>query len=1140
MPNKPIFFDETGRRRQRLSILGWTGAVLSTILGVAVLVSIVATQNAQSPDLPIHLKAVSAIEKKLERKAVDPALVKSAVQLAREARTREKLIQHWKQAEANRHSRPLSAALKPRADRPLTVGFYVNWDEMSFQSLKRTLPRLDWVIPSWSYVAGPNMKFRTTLDAKAMRLIRAKRPNLPILPMLQNEMNGEWYGEGLAKLLADPDRRAGLEDSIVAFLAANKLQGVVIDFEEVPENAHHHLGTFLSELSARFLPHGWIVVQAAPYDDDSWPYADYAGRIDYTMLMAYDQHEDSTSPGSVAGQPWFENTLDKRMRTLAPGRTIVAIGNYAYDWNGGDVDSLSFSEVAIAARDSHADIDFDYDTNNPHFSYIENGKIRHDIWFLDGVTAFNQVHAADVYQPAGYALWRLGSEDPTVWSVLGRRYGKPAPDALKHIPTDEEVDFEGYGEILRVEDDPAPGVRSYTIDKDSGDIVDETYNALPTNYVIRRVGLVPHKVALTFDDGPDPSWTPEILDILKEKKVPAAFFVIGANVEAHPGLVQRELAEGHEVGNHTFTHPNLAETSSEAVRLELNATQRLFEAMTGHSMHLFRPPYLGDAEPASAEEIEPVKVAQKLGYIIVGVHVDPLDWQVPTTDAMMKRIEAAVTNPNPEWRGNIIMMHDSGGDRSQTVKILPELIDRMRAKGYTFVPVSELANLTRDQAMPPIAPSFWLSVDRFVFVAISRLGSVLYYCFLAAIILGIGRLLFLAGLSFANLRRAKADEADPPDGTHIPVSVIVPAYNEEKLIAATVTRILKSDYANLEVIVIDDGSQDETATVVRKAFGADPRVTLLSEENGGKAHALNAGLARATGEVVVALDADTVFQRDTISRLTRWFSDPDMGAVAGNAKVGNRINMITRWQALEYIVAQNLERRALAALDCITVVPGAVGAWRRAAVAKLGGFPANTLAEDQDLTIAMQRAGYKVHFDASAVAWTEAPATVRGLARQRFRWAFGTLQCLWKYRAMTFNPRHRFLGLVALPQVWLFQILLTAFAPVADLLLVWQLFTQWIAYMQHGAEFTNGSLYKVALYYVVFTVVDLLGAMIGFLMEKREKWSLLWWLMLQRFGYRQIMYYVVVRSIGAAMRGGLVGWGKQERTGTVAVQTDND
>jgi cellulose synthase/poly-beta-1,6-N-acetylglucosamine synthase-like glycosyltransferase len=608
--------------------------------------------------------------------------------------------------------------------------------------------------------------------------------------------------------------------------------------------------------------------------------------------------------------------------------------------------------------------------------------------------------------------------------------------------------------------------------------------------------------------------------------------MIGSNMEAHPGLVQRVLADGHEIGNHTYTHPNLADTSGPAVRLELNATQRLFQALTGRSMRLFRPPYLGDAEPSDADEIVPVQIAQDLGYITVGTHVDTLDWMMPSVPQMMKDVTREVASSNPYIRGNIILLHDSGGDRSQTVALLPLLIDTMRAKGYTFVPVSALGGFKRDDVMPPLPLTMSLYADRFVFLTISYIAQFLYWCFLGAIVLGVARLFVLAGLAL--WKRARGIGTPMPSDAGPPaVTVLIPAFNEEKVIVATVERILASDYPHMQVLVIDDGSKDHTAYITRSHFINEPRVGVISIPNGGKANALNIGLANASGEVIVALDADTQFEATTISRLVRWFTDPSIGAVAGNAKVGNRINMITRWQALEYIVAQNLERRALSALDTLTVVPGAVGAWRRDVLLELGGFPADTLAEDQDLTIHIQTMGYRVQFDPTAIAWTEAPATVGGLAKQRFRWAYGTLQCLWKYRGITFNADYGELGLVALPQVWLFQILLTTLAPVADLLLVWQLVTQWIAYSQHGGEFNSANLTIILIYYLVFVVVDLLAAMVGFVMEKGEDWSLLWWLVLQRFGYRQIMYYVVVRSLWTALRGPFVGWGKLERHGTV-------
>jgi cellulose synthase/poly-beta-1,6-N-acetylglucosamine synthase-like glycosyltransferase len=362
--------------------------------------------------------------------------------------------------------------------------------------------------------------------------------------------------------------------------------------------------------------------------------------------------------------------------------------------------------------------------------------------------------------------------------------------------------------------------------------------------------------------------------------------------------------------------------------------------------------------------------------------------------------------------------------------------------------------------------------------------------------------------------------------------VLIPCFNEEKVIASSVERILASEWKNLEVIVLDDGSADGTSEEVRKHFADEPRVRLFTFENGGKARALNRGLQYASGEVVVALDADTLFPPATIGRLVRWFADPGIGAVAGNALVGNRLNIVTRWQALEYVTAQNLERRALAALGAVTVVPGAVGAWRRSALDALGGYPDDTLAEDQDMTIAVQRAGWKVGFDPQARAWTEAPDTVEGLLKQRFRWSFGTLQCIWKHRAALFDRKRPVLGFIALPQIWLFQIVLAAAAPLVDLAVVAALVTGIFGYFFHPVEWNNDDLIRSLLYWAVFIFVDISAGALGMALERQAPWKDLIWLPIQRFGYRQLMYYVVLKALNAAIHGRLVGWGKLERRAT--------
>ena len=1137
MTRKPVFFDPTGRRAARMSRLGVLAAVVSTLLVALFVSSLLVAPHMNQLTLGMHdghaprgLKGV---------KLAAPNLLKPAEKLAAEARAHVVGIpraRHVRRIHAV-SMRALPIAMSKTPGTPVTLGFYVNWDDNSYPALKRALPHLDWLVPAWLSLSGPHMALTTDIDPRVLDLVHREKPTMPILPLLQNSVEGNWDGPGLARLLADPAARKALIAQVVAFLDQNRFQGLTIDFENVPATAQDDLTTFLDELSAAFQPHGWGIVLSVPFDDDNWHYTADASQVDFMLLMAYDQHWESGAPGSVAGETWFENTLDKRMKNLDPDRTIVALGNYGYDWTEGSkasANDLTFQEAMQEANDSSADISFDQDSENPHFAYDDDGGNRHDVWFLDGVTAYNEVHAADDYQPYGYAVWRLGSEDPSIWSVLGRAYGSAAPQALDHIAMGEDIDIEGRGEVLHIDAKPASGARSFSIDKDDGGIADETYQSLPTAYVIRRYGETGRKVALTFDDGPDPEWTPQILDILRDKHVPATFFVIGENAESSPRLIQREVAQGDEIGNHTFTHPNLGESPPSVVSLELNATQRLVEALTGRSMRLFRAPYFGDAEPTTADEIVPIQQAQAMGYIAVGLHVDPDDWKRPPAELIVQRVLDGVNNPNPSKRGQIVLLHDGGGDRSQTIKALPVLIDKLRAEGYSFVPVSTLAGLTRDQAMPPL-PTGSLSrlADRSVFYTLGWSGHFLHSLFLLAIWLGIGRLVFLGGMALVNARRER--RRSPPELPPQPslVSVVIPAHNEDKVIALSLSQILRSSYPSLEVIVVDDGSTDATAQRVAEVAAADARVQLIRTPNGGKAHAINTGLKHARGEVVVALDADTHFEPETISRLVRWFVDPEVGAVAGNAKVGNRINLITYWQALEYITAQNLERRALAALDAITVVPGAVGAWRRAALEQLGGFPSDTLAEDQDLTLAVQQAGYRVLFDSQAVAWTEAPDTARGLARQRFRWAYGTLQCLWKHREVTLRPRYGALGMLAMPQVWLFQILFTVVSPLVDLLLLWQLGASWLDYLQHRGHFDPHNLYKMLVFYAVFVAVDLAASVLAFALEKREDWSLLWWLVLQRFGYRQLMYYVVVRSVRTAIRGPSVGWGKLERKATV-------
>ena len=291
---------------------------------------------------------------------------------------------------------------------------------------------------------------------------------------------------------------------------------------------------------------------------------------------------------------------------------------------------------------------------------------------------------------------------------------------------------------------------------------------------------------------------------------------------------------------------------------------------------------------------------------------------------------------------------------------------------------------------------------------------------------------------------------------------------------------------------------------------------------------ISAGIACADTEILVTIDADTEIEPDAISKLLRHFSDPQVGAVAGNVKVGNRSRWLTRWQALEYITSQNMEKRAFDLLNCITVVPGALGAWRRTAVEAAGGITADTVAEDADLTIAIRRLGWRISYDEEAIAWTEAPETPGVLIRQRFRWTFGTLQSFWKHKDTLFRPKYGTLGWIALPNIFLFQVLLPLISPVIDLLflgavILWALEKWHFPYIPQIHSSTNDLLGSV-LFFLGFLLIDVLTCVIAFALERDEDWSLLVPVLLQRFYYRQLMYVVLFRSVKEAVSGRPVGW----------------
>ena len=1133
---RSVFQDPTGRRWRILRRIAVTIGVITSLLALTVIMGVL---------LPPLLPGVGWTMAPVGPKRA-PKLITN--KLEREQDLARRQLRRYRDSldvrPALRPSRlPLvkwSGGAKPKAaGEPIVAGFYVNWDDNSLVSLRAHAASMDWVIGEWAFVAPGGDSLLVKFDRKVPYVLsllkEAERPQM--LLMISNAQDRVSFDQGrLARLVSRASARRRTVSQIVEAVQTYGLAGVTIDFENIPPGLEDDFFTFTTEVRAAMRRLNKLTTQAiSPFESDE--FIKRAGEEnDHVIMMLYDEHAGARDPGPVASQGWYVAKAEHAIALLPPRSAILGIGAFGYDWNdaGGPtrVDGRTFQDVMKAARKRPEEVHADARSLNPHLAFTDKDSVDHLIWYLDAVTAYNQIRAGSRLGALGHAIWRLGSEDPSIWNVL-TDHGLTGPaSGLATISGGYDVEFDGDGELLRILAKPTDGERTVQVDDTSGLVISQSLVRAPSATIVERTGSPPphpggKRIALTFDDGPDGTWTDPILDTLKSRNAPATFFVIGGNVERRPGIMRRIVREGHEFGNHTWSHPNLGLVAPFLVRLEIAANARLLEAILNRRTVFFRPPYFGDAEPTSADELVPVQIASDMGYITAGVHIDSDDWKNPPPTMIVRTVLEL------RERGNVVLLHDGGGDRTNTLAALGPLIDSLHARGDTLVLLSTLAGVPHDEAIFPLPPRSTAQrlIELGTFGAVGVVEWLIYWVFLAAVILGTARIVFVLALAWR--QRLKGT---PRDIQFAPaVDVLVPAYNEDKVIVRTIDSLLAQKYAGvLRVVVIDDGSPDETFEVARRAFAHDPRVEVLRKPNGGKASALNVGLAHSKAEIVVCLDADTIFEEETITCLVEPFVDPAVAAVAGNAKVGNRVNLVTRWQALEYITSQNTDRRAFSLLDCITVVPGAVGAWRRTAVAEVGGFSDDTLAEDQDLTIALSRRGHRIGYAEDAIAWTEAPDTLRALAKQRFRWSFGTLQCAWKHKGALFRPRYGTLGSVALPNTWLFQLGFSALSPLADLLFGWSLIAVGVARWQHGNTYALETLENVLFYYSLFLLVDWIGAMLAFMMEPGEDKALTLLIPLQRFAYRQVMYFVVVKSFAAAMRGGMVGWGKLERKATVA------
>ncbi|GAA4333987.1 glycosyltransferase [Mucilaginibacter gynuensis] len=1110
---KQVFQADTPGRWKRFK---WLSRAILIIIISGLIAAVVTVNDKQYP----HLPNLNPSPKKLTKEELE--------QLKRSTKYKDFKIQkvQIQQLQLARKERLLK---HPNNKRRINAAFYRAWEPQAYDALAANIGKLDMIVSEGFFINSQADTIKTVIDTGLINL--NKRYKKSIIVTLSNyvdsdNQNGGFETKTLQRVFKNSDLRAKFINSIIYQLKKYRLKGVNLDVYDIGDRNGKDFVNFEKELYTTLHAQGFLVTQNVIANDDEYNVQQLQHFNDYLFVMAINQHNEASNAGDISHQEWVEEILDKVCAKIPSEKVILAIAGGGFDWPANSVGApMSYQQAISTAKEKDSKILFDPVSANLHFKYYGTDSLQHTVYFTDAATNFNIMRLADDWGTAGVALWRLSFEDPRLWTFIQKdltidSLRKTGIDTrmLATVGLNNKIDYTGDGEVLDLITTPNPGKIAVKLDTTAYVITNQNYIELPTKYVIRRYGYAKGKVVLTFDDGPDPDYTPRILDILKRENVPAAFFVVGSMAEKNIPLLKRIYDEGYEIGNHTFFHPDISTVSPQRVNLELNATRKLIESVTGRSTILFRPPFNADAEPQTIAEVIPVAESRKQSYINIGESIDPWDWQPGVTaDSIVAR---AIRDHD---KGSMILLHDAGGDtREETVKALPRIIKYFKSQGYQFTTIADVLHKSKDELMPVIQDDVNTGITGPLYDAFINgyfYGNwFLFYIFITAIFLAIGRILLIGILAIRQYYEHKKTEKRISDADLPHVSIIVPAYNEEVTAISTIESLLKTDYPDFDIIFVDDGSKDSTYEVISAAYVNHPLVKVYTKPNGGKASALNYGIGITESEFVVCIDADTQLKSDAIYHMLSYFTDEEIGAVAGTVKVGNETNIITRWQSIEYITAQNMDRRAFDLINSITVVPGAIGAFRKSAISKAGGFTYDTLAEDCDLTMRILKQGYVVRNCGEALAYTEAPETINMLLKQRFRWSFGVIQSFWKNRDALFNKKYRYFGMVGMPNILIFQIILPLFSPIADLMMILGLF--------------GPKPERLLIYYLAFVLIDFLVAMVAFRMEK-ESYKKLIYIIPQRFIWRQLMYYVLFKSIRKALKGELSGWGTLKRTGNV-------
>src|SRR5437660_3876843 len=539
-------------------------------------------------------------------------------------------------------------APKPRRKAPLNevrLAFYTNGDPYSYLSLEEHAAQITHVCPEWMTVVNGLGDLQVDPDIRIPKLAASK--GIAVMPLLTNLVGDAWQPEAIENLAHGPaDRQDRFIGKVLAALRDAKAAGVVVDWEQIDPVYKKEIAAFIDRFADALHNDDkefWLCVQPGQ-DLDYIDFEELSDNVDRFVAMLFDETSDVDPAGPLGSRSWFEGWLHVLLEDSDTKQWIIALGSYGYDWTIGEkkAELITFPEAMSRANNAEVETaEVKAPGYHPYF-YFEDADKEHAVWFLDVVTFLNELREVRDQKAGGFALYRLGTEDPAIWDALNLsrdfKIDNQTRALLEVLRGTDTIADVGDGEIVTAAEIRADGMRNLAAD--SQGYLTARYAKFPEFPTLYHQGAGgEHQVAITFDDGPDPRWTPKILDILKAAKVKAAFFLVGVNAEHHPGLVRRIVDEGHEIGNHTYYHPNLALCWPEHVRLELNATQLLIESITGRATTLFRPPYAADTQPSQMSELAPQQIAQDLNYLVVLENIDPQDWAKPGADVILQRVK---------------------------------------------------------------------------------------------------------------------------------------------------------------------------------------------------------------------------------------------------------------------------------------------------------------------------------------------------------------------------------------------------------------------------------------------------------------------------------------------------------------------